>query len=251
MLYRLFATSHPEDYQHGGEPFAVVTGSTDGIGKAYVHSHTLLMREAYINLGFYRTANELLSKGFNVLVHGRNPAKLATTVSELKSLHPNRRIESVIADFSKISDVSAIPNYIKTYNLHVTIFINNVAALEDTMFLFEDLPDRTLDLTLNVAITYFTKLCQLVLPILKESSKIGPVCMANIGSAAGELPLPYLAVYAGTKGYVLVCVFPSKHDSLSDGNAVVFHPRVGYRSASHQIEHYPPLYRRSRGCDKR
>jgi len=33
MLWRLLGNSHIEDYQHGNDAWAVVTGSTDGIGK--------------------------------------------------------------------------------------------------------------------------------------------------------------------------------------------------------------------------
>jgi len=180
-----FATSHIEDYLHGEEPWAVVTGSTDGIGKA--------------------TAKQLLSKGFNVLIHGRTPSKASALVDTLQALFPSQRVASVIADFSQPTpeNISAIPNYIREHNLRVTLFVNNVASTDNMLYLFTDVPPGVTDKYLNIGIVVFTKLCQEVVPLMKEERLGGRAMMVNLGSAAAELPTPYLALYAGTKGYML------------------------------------------------
>jgi len=181
MFWRLFASSNIEDYLHGENAWAVVTGSTNGIGKA--------------------TADVLLSKGFNVLIHGRNPTKIQATLRELGSKYPSRRVESVLADFNKLDDVQNIPNYITANNLRVTVFINNAAPIDNDLFLFEEMPENIVDKTLNVGIVFFTKLCYKILPILKGVD--GPTLMANIGSMSREIATPFIAIYAGTKGYIL------------------------------------------------
>ena len=43
-------------YLHGRAPYAIVTGATDGIGRA--------------------TAAELVTRGFNLILHGRNEEKM-------------------------------------------------------------------------------------------------------------------------------------------------------------------------------
>jgi len=156
----------------------------------------------FINPYQVRTADILLQKGFNVLLHGRNPTKLAKTLSEFKSKHPQNRIESVTADFNNLEDVPKIPEFIKSNHLRVTVFINNVASTDNDLFLFEENPESVMDKTLNTGVVFFTKLCYRIVPILKEVN--GKTIMVNIGSGAGNSPVPYLAVYSGTKGYVLV-----------------------------------------------
>jgi len=180
-----FATSHIEDFLHGEEPWAVVTGSTDGIGKA--------------------TASHLLSKGFNVLIHGRTPSKASSVVNAFRASYPSRRVESVIADFSKTDPetVSAIPNYIRSNNLRVTLFINNVASTDNMLYPFDKVPPEVIDKTLNVGVVVFAKLCREVIPLMSEERIGGRAMMANLGSAAGEVPAPYVALYAGTKGFML------------------------------------------------
>jgi len=180
-----FARSHIEDYLHGKDPWAVVTGSTDGIGK--------------------ETATVLLSKGFNALIHGRNPTKLSETLNTLQILHPKRRVSSVLADFSTPTpeNIFAIPSYISSNNLRVTLFINNAAAVGGRLAAFSDMPSEAIDRMLNTGVVFLTKLCHEVIPLMKEDRVGGKAMMVNIGSAAGEYPTPFVSVYSGTKGYLL------------------------------------------------
>ncbi len=66
----------------------LVTGATDGIGLA--------------------TAHTLVEQGHTVLLHGRNPAKLAATEKALAALPGAGRIESYLADLSRMADVTAL-----------------------------------------------------------------------------------------------------------------------------------------------
>ena len=72
------------------------------------------------------------------------------------------------------------------------------------LYAFTDVPSEVIDKYLNIGIVVFTKLCQEVIPLMKEERLGGKAMMVNLGSAAGELATPYLGVYAGTKGYMLV-----------------------------------------------
>lgn len=61
--------------------FAVVTGSTDGIGKAY--------------------AKELAVRNMNLILISRNLKKLENTKQEILSVNPNVKVNLIAADFSE------------------------------------------------------------------------------------------------------------------------------------------------------
>ena len=108
-LYFLRPTSIKK-YLHGAGPYALVTGATDGIGKA--------------------TAAELLRNGFNLIIHGRNEAKMQKVVEELRARVPERAsadIRYFLADASDGSlDFSAMIEPIK--DLHITYVLHNVGG---------------------------------------------------------------------------------------------------------------------------
>ena len=76
-------------YRHDGNSWALVTGSTSGIGEGFAHA--------------------LANKKFNLLLHGRNQNKLDKLVKELNTQYPDVQVKTVIADVSDVDvDVSAI-----------------------------------------------------------------------------------------------------------------------------------------------
>jgi len=66
----------------------LVTGATDGIGKF--------------------TAELLAKEGCTVLIHGRNPSKVASTVSELQRCSNGGQLHGFVADLSVMSDVAQL-----------------------------------------------------------------------------------------------------------------------------------------------
>ena len=101
-------------YLHGRAPYAIVTGATDGIGKA--------------------TAAELVTRGFNVILHGRNEEKMRRVVDELRASAAGRastpEIRYFIADATKGTHDWA--TLLKPFmDLHITVVIHNVTGGED------------------------------------------------------------------------------------------------------------------------
>ena len=91
--------------------WAIITGSTDGIGKAL--------------------AFELASKGLNLVLVGRNPSKLEATSNEIRARFGDQQVDikNVVADFATWSgpEISkAIEGGIK--ELDVGVLINNAGV---------------------------------------------------------------------------------------------------------------------------
>ena len=111
-FYFLRPTNGWEKYLQGPPPYAVITGSTDGIGKA--------------------TARELYHKGFNLILHGRNEEKLKGVIEEIQSTKSKRtgKVQDVkyfLEDASKAGvDFEGIAKRFE--GLNVTIFVNNVGG---------------------------------------------------------------------------------------------------------------------------
>ena len=105
--------SSVKHYLHGAAPYAIVTGATDGIGKA--------------------TAAELLTRGFNVILHGRNEAKMKGVVEELRAAVRGKgkadmtEIRYFIADAAKSGhDFAKLVAPFK--DLHITVVVHNVGG---------------------------------------------------------------------------------------------------------------------------
>jgi NAD(P)-dependent dehydrogenase (short-subunit alcohol dehydrogenase family) len=87
------------------KPVILVTGATDGIG-----------------LG---TARELARSGATVLVHGRNPERLAAIAKDIAEISPHSQIEPYLADFSSLDDVRALADDIRKQHKKLDVLINN------------------------------------------------------------------------------------------------------------------------------
>ena len=63
----------------------LITGSTDGIGKL--------------------AAIKLAKEGHHIYLHGRNPDKLESVVSEITAVSQNENVDGFVADFSDLNTV--------------------------------------------------------------------------------------------------------------------------------------------------
>ena len=88
----------------------LVTGSTDGIGLA--------------------TAKILVSLGHNVLLHGRNRSKLDDAEKALTALQGGGRVESYVADLSRMADVEALAKAVTEKHAKLDVLINNAGIFK-------------------------------------------------------------------------------------------------------------------------
>ncbi|XP_062603494.1 very-long-chain 3-oxoacyl-CoA reductase-like [Saccostrea cucullata] len=159
--------------------WAVVTGSTDGIGKGY--------------------AKELAQRGMNIVLISRSEAKLQEVASEIeKESKVQTRI--IVADFTKGLELyDSIRDQLA--GLEIGILVNNVGMNYPFPNYFLEVTDReeVFIKIINVNITSVTMMTSIVMPAMVERKK-GAVI--NISSAGGVHPIPLQTVYSASKAYV-------------------------------------------------
>ena len=94
---------------------ALVTGSTQGIGKAI--------------------AIDFASNGMNVIVTGRNKENLENVMAELSEYSINSY--SIAADLNDPNGVESIDKYITGNDLNVDVLVNNAAILIESELLLD------------------------------------------------------------------------------------------------------------------
>ena len=158
-------------------PWAIVTGGSDGIGRGYVE--------------------ELLSQGFNVIIHGRSEEKLARVKNELSAQYGTRSIETVAADASSVElAVSMIVQ--SAADKHVTILVNNV-GYQSSYKSFKEQSSAEIDAIINVGARFPLHLTHAFIPTLETRSNS---LIINMGGLTSEYPAPYLSVHSGTKSFL-------------------------------------------------
>jgi NAD(P)-dependent dehydrogenase (short-subunit alcohol dehydrogenase family) len=158
----------------------LVTGSTDGIG--------------------LETAKLLVSAGHHVLVHGRNPTKLAQAAETLSAMATDGRVESIVADLSRMADVEAFAQTLAEKHTPIDVLINNAGVYKTP----EPFTPDGLDVRFAVNTIAPYLLTQRLLPLLGPQGRV-----INLSSAAqspvdsnalrGEGRLSDNAAYAQSK----------------------------------------------------
>jgi len=179
-----------------------ITGSTDGIG--------------------LETARMLVSSGHKVLLHGRNPAKLAEVEKMLSALTDKGRVEAYVSDLSRMADVDLLATAVAEKYAKLDILINNAGVYGAA----EPVTQDGLDVRFAVNTIAPYLLTQRLLPLLGSSGRV-----INLSSAAqapvdpraltGQGRLPDGAAYAQSK---LALTMWSRHMALAlkdDGPAII------------------------------
>jgi uncharacterized membrane protein YdjX (TVP38/TMEM64 family) len=86
----------------------LVTGATDGIGKA--------------------AAMNFAKRGATLTVVGRNPAKTAQVLAELKAVSGNENLDLLVCDLSRMTDVRRAAEQFKSKHERLDVLVNNAGA---------------------------------------------------------------------------------------------------------------------------
>lgn len=161
--------------------WAIVTGSTDGIGKGF--------------------AFQLAQKGLNLVLVGRNPDKLRDVSDSIRAKHSSVQIKTVVVDFTGDLDggIERIRETIE--GLDVGILINNVGVSYPYAKFFHEVDEELLRNLVKVNVEGTTKVTHAVIPVMLRRKK-GAIVNIGSGSATVIPSDPLYAVYAATKAYV-------------------------------------------------
>lgn len=167
----------PKDLKEYGS-WALVTGPTDGIGKAF--------------------AFQLARKGLNLVLVGRNPDKLNNVSNLIRAKFEQTQVKIVVVDFC--GDLSIGVERIKETidGLDIGVLINNVGASYPYARFFHEVDDKLLGDVIKVNVEGTTKVTHVVLPGMIKRRK---GAILNIGSGAAiVIPAdPLYTLYAASK----------------------------------------------------
>ncbi|AOW14877.1 oxidoreductase [Hydrogenophaga crassostreae] len=157
-----------------------ITGATDGIGLA--------------------TAHMLAPQGHTLLLHGRNPAKLADAGKALLALPGVGRIETYVADLSRLVEVESLAKAVLQKHQQLDVLINNAGVYRTP----ETRTAEGLDVRFAVNTVAPYLLTQRLLPLLGKTSRVVNLSSAaqapvDIDALAGRAPLADMAAYAQSK----------------------------------------------------
>ncbi|KAK8120713.1 short chain dehydrogenase [Apiospora kogelbergensis] len=180
------------------EPWAVVTGASDGIGRFL--------------------AAELAAAGLNVVLHGRTAAKLEKAQDQLTKTYPARSFRLLVADAglvrgaadsthglgddddgAQVDFVDMIRNVLG--DLHITVLVNNVGGgiKNPLMGDFLEYSARQNTEAVSKESLFAMHLTHTLLPQLRENGP-GGALVVSVGSMA-DVGMPLTAVYSAGKAF--------------------------------------------------
>lgn len=168
-----------------------MTGASDGIGR--------------------HIARGLASRGFNVVLHGRNRAKLSNVMVHLQRDHPKTLFRILIADAGNVPctnciggdvegnvDFAAIADAVR--DIHLTVLVNNAGAgPRDPVFSFLDESSES-RITSNISLNalFPIHMARALLPQLKRNS---PSLILNVSSLSDQ-GFPLIVSYSASKMFM-------------------------------------------------
>jgi uncharacterized protein len=158
-------------------PYALITGASKGIGRAI--------------------ALELAKRNYDLLLTARSPDLLQGVSEEIQRMYPVA-IHFMALDLSEINAPQKLYDWCNENDYPVSVLVNNAGYGISGEFRSSSLEKNTNLVFLNVIAP--TELCRLFIPMLGQHSQ---GYILNIASTASYQSVPYLAVYASSKAYLL------------------------------------------------
>ncbi|MEM6397106.1 MAG: SDR family NAD(P)-dependent oxidoreductase [Bacteroidota bacterium] len=160
----------------------LITGSTDGIGKL--------------------AAAKLAGVGHQLILHGRNPDKLESTIQEIRSSSGNNAISGLTTDFSDLKAVREMVKKLSENATTIDVLINNAGVYKSR----ESVTEESLEMRFVVNYLAPYLLTKGLLPLLKKAKSprvinLSSAAQAPVSLAAleGEKQLSHQAAYAQSK----------------------------------------------------
>lgn len=185
-----------EQFKPREDSWAIITGSTDGIGLAYAH--------------------EFIRRGYNLLLISRSHEKLAFVKEELNSESNkcNKEIKTHAADFSQVDIYDDIQKQVNKLP-RIDVLINNVGmSYEHPEYFASSYLLEKNNQIITVNSLSCARMCQMILPRM-DTQKYGVIL--NVASFSAVNPAPLLAIYASTKAFMDILTRSISYEYESKG----------------------------------
>jgi len=156
---------------------AVITGASSGIGVEF--------------------AKRFAARGANLVLVARRKDRLLGVAKEIKSAH-QVNVDVIVADLSEVGAAEKLFKSLQRKKIQVDIMVNNAGF--GTMGEFKNSSINRVTEEIQLNISTLVQLSRLAIPGMVER---GNGVVVNIASTAAYQPVPYMAVYAATKAFVL------------------------------------------------
>ncbi|XP_024130981.1 testosterone 17-beta-dehydrogenase 3 isoform X1 [Oryzias melastigma] len=159
--------------------WAVVTGASEGIGRAY--------------------ALALAERGMNIVIMSRTKSTLDQVAKEISN-STGQKVKVIVADFTEENIFGEIEEQLK--DLCVGVLVNNVGILPSFIpyrFLESEDLDQTITKVINCNVKTMVKMCRMILPHMEKRRK---GVIVNISSGIASIPFPLYTLYAASKIFV-------------------------------------------------
>lgn len=205
FVYRKFLRTPQDIYQIYGQSdsWAVVTGSSDGIGKAFSES--------------------LAAKGFNICFIARNLEKIELVRKEIQANNPQIKTSIIIADFSFAPQDPIVffqkinKELIQQNILNVAILVNNAGYAD--MARFENMNEKEIIDMLAINIYPVSLLSRILIPKMLTRNKKSLII--NLASISAKFSAPFLGIYSASKSF---------NDVFAKSLAIEFEGRIDVMS---------------------
>jgi 17beta-estradiol 17-dehydrogenase / very-long-chain 3-oxoacyl-CoA reductase len=159
------------------DSWAVISGASDGIGKEF--------------------AIQLAQKKYNVVLLSRTKSKL----DQVANLCEKEGVQAIVYpfDFSSRDKEQYTKLKKKLDTLTVDVLVNNVGVSHEMPISFLDETPEVCENIMNVNIYAAMDLTRIVLPQMVQRKK---GLVLNMGSMAGKISSPLLAVYGASKSFL-------------------------------------------------
>lgn len=177
----MFLRPHKKLIDYGS--WAIITGSTDGIGKAM--------------------AFEFALKGLNILLVGRSPLKLEATSKEIiDKTFGNVEVKSVVVDLQNNSGEEIMNKVEEAIDgLDVGILVNGAGVAYPYARFFHEVDLDLMDTIIKVNVEGTTWITKAVLPSMIKNKK-GAIINIGSGSTVVIPSYPLVTLYAASKAYL-------------------------------------------------
>ena len=205
-------------------PAVVVTGATEGIGRAL--------------------AEEFARDGHALVLVARDQAKLAKTAEELARAH-GVEVKVTSQDLSTPEGCAGVEQAVRGFGFHAEYLVNNAGIMSSGFFQDED--PATVRRIVDLNVRAMVDLTMRFLPGMLARSRGG---VLNVSSTVGYMPVPYQATYAASKAFILSFSKALAYETRGTGvkvSVVVpgavttgLHDKAGTRNCRYLVW-FPPL----------